>query len=82
MDLLSWQRIVYNSDLRISRSDAVNLDYNFEDPLVAFLDIELSFAQYIQEENQEVLNQRFMKREIIAPGEINHNNNEAGELPF
>lgn len=82
MDLLSWQRIVYNSDLRISSSDAVNLEYNFEDPLVAFHDLELSFAQYIQEENQEVLNQRFMKREIIAPGEINHDHNGDDELPF
>jgi hypothetical protein len=82
MDLLSWQRIVYNSDLRISSTDAVNLDYNFEDPLVAFQDFESSFVQNIQEENQEVLNQRFMKREIVAHEILAQNNIQDDELPF
>ena len=81
LDLQRWQRISYDNNLRSVHSETVNLKLDMEHEAESIENFELNFIQENQDDDA-LLNQRYMKREIIAPGEINHNNNEDDELPF
>lgn len=80
-DLQRWQRISYDNNLRTVHSETVNLELDLEHQDLVIENFELNFIQQNQED-EDVLNQRYMKREIIVPGAINHHNNQDDELPF
>ena len=81
LDLQRWQRIAYDNNLRSVHSETVNIELDMEHENESIRNFERTFIQQNQEDDA-VLNERYMKREISAPGEINHLHNEDDELPF
>jgi hypothetical protein len=81
LDLQRWQRIAYDNNLRSVHSETVNIELDMEHENESIRNFERTFIQQNQEDDA-VLNERYMKREISAPGAINHLHNDDDELPF